>query len=584
MLLEQAVRRSARHRVHVDPPSAGLLLAAAAAALLLSATSAAEPWRFGVMGDTQWGNASDAEANPGTVAVGIVRQVNQELLRHGAKLVVQVGDLVDREANYEGLPQTPRIGLATRAEAARALAAEGVAFFPVRGNHESSATAARELQRYFPQTRGGSGAFGATDFSSPSANLEGLSYAFDFESARFVLLDQFTPTDGRASDGSRYEVGDNAIASQRRWMDSTLQARPDGTHAFVFTHKQLIGARHTDTLFGRPNRNSADQDAFVGALEAGRVGYLFTGHDHLYNRSVVASPNGASFVTQLICASNSSKFYSPGTLASHGEDPESTGGPNAGKLSKGRERPLSQELFSIGYFLVTVDGPRVTVDFFSADPRPSTADLEDVDLRTTPRLTFARRETFGYSLNGRGFVIAPGGSYEVVRDDTSAAQASGATGFRGTHAAIVDGRHRGAKEDANARRLHRAVNTGWAPAEADLASDVLTLWGMEDLAAGRGDPFTLALSAAPGTSDAPAGPLPLAIARRDAQGRWEDAARSESGEAIPRVTGPWRPGLPLGASGFDPATRTAWAVLDRGGELALVAASRGALESPSPRR
>ena len=46
----------------------------------------AEPWKFGVMTDTQWSNAADAANNPGTVAVGIINQLNQQFIDHGSEV------------------------------------------------------------------------------------------------------------------------------------------------------------------------------------------------------------------------------------------------------------------------------------------------------------------------------------------------------------------------------------------------------------------------------------------------------------------------------------------------------------------
>ena len=177
-----------------------------------------------------------------------------------------------------------------------------------------------EVQSYFPQTQGGANSVGATNFSSPSTNLAGLSYSFDYDNARFMLLDQFTPTDGKASDGSTYSQGNNAIASQQPWISSTLSSKPANTHAFVFSHKQLFGGNHTDTLFNTAASNAAAQNAFIGSLDAGNVGYLFTGHDHMHNLSVVTSPDGTSQVHQVICASDSYKFYTPVALSNHGID------------------------------------------------------------------------------------------------------------------------------------------------------------------------------------------------------------------------------------------------------------------------
>lgn len=455
------------------------LSSAAAAVLVGVAPAAAAPWSFGVMSDTQW--RTNTPDNPGTVAVGIINQLNAQFIQKDVKFVLQVGDLCDKETNYSGLPSTPRLGISSRAAAAQPLYDAGIGFWPVRGNHESSQTAATEVQTYFPQTRGLSNTFGATNFSSPSANLDGLSYTFDYANARFMLIDQFTPTDGKAADGSTYSQSNNAIASQQSWIDARLSSKPADSHVFVFTHKQLFGQNHTDTLFGKADANPDQQNAFISSLDSANVGYLFTGHDHVHNRSVVTSPDGTSKANQVICASNSYKFYTPSSLSAHGTD---TVGFNAGQLSKNREAQVAQELYSIGYYIVTVDGPRATVDFYSADPDPSTPGLVDLDLTSTPNLSFALRETFGYSLNGKQFLVPSGGDLAVVQDSY------------GTTTMQLSGTNSAVERDYNNRLLFKDINTGWTDKSGDLFSDVLTLWGTEDFGQfGESTaPFTLTLS------------------------------------------------------------------------------------------
>ena len=60
-----------------------------------AAPASAEPWKFGVMGDSQWTTADPAKANPYTVPVAIINQVNQEFIKSGVKFVIAVGDLSD---------------------------------------------------------------------------------------------------------------------------------------------------------------------------------------------------------------------------------------------------------------------------------------------------------------------------------------------------------------------------------------------------------------------------------------------------------------------------------------------------------
>jgi hypothetical protein len=325
--------------------------------------------------------------------------------------------------------------------------------------------------------------------------LSGLSYSFDYNNARFMLLDQFTPTDGKASDGSTYSTNNNAIASQQTWISSTLASKAGDEHAFVFSHKQLFGGNHTDTLFGTPASNAAQQNAFIKSMDDNKVGYLFTGHDHMHSLSSVTSPDGTSQVNQVICASDSSKFYTPVALANHGTDAAGTGYPNAGQVAKNRETPIAQDLYTSGYYIVTVQGPRVTVDFYSADSYATQPGLRAThgDLTLTPQLSFSKKETFGYSLNGKQILVASGGDLSAVQDTF------GATSMH------LGGTNTSTATDFNGRLLSKSINTGWTAKSGGLLSDALTLWGMEDLGHETTDtPFTLTMSyeTDPGYKDA----------------------------------------------------------------------------------
>ena len=111
------------------------------------------------MSDTQWKADLDGE-NPNTVAVGIIKQLNQQFIDAKVKFVIQAGDLTDKGDNAGAME--------TRAQAAQELCDAGIAFFPLRGNHESSQAAALKFQTLYPQTIGqGNCVYGAANFSSP---------------------------------------------------------------------------------------------------------------------------------------------------------------------------------------------------------------------------------------------------------------------------------------------------------------------------------------------------------------------------------------------------------------------------------
>ncbi|MHC1728727.1 MAG: metallophosphoesterase [Syntrophobacteraceae bacterium] len=345
-------------------------------AVFAAANVHAEPWRFGVMADTQWAAVDDGKS-PNTVAVGIIDQINREFIKAGVRFVIQVGDLADVYSDS---------AMDTRASAAAALYRQGIGFFPLRGNHDdprppaNPVAAAQYFRKIFPQTRGaGPHLFGASNFSSPREGLSGLSYSFDFDNARFILLDEFTAVDGKP----------NRIANQQSWISDSLFNRPDGGHVFVFGHRNLIGQSHTGTIFGKtPSDDPAGQNAFIGSLHFYGARYYISGHDHIHNRSLIKSPDGLSEVQQIICASASSKFYIPANPS-----------PDRKYNRPPREVLMSQEVNTIGYYIFTVDGPHVSVAFFSAAVAPSFNEQKRIyTIRQTPDLRFTRKETLGYSL------------------------------------------------------------------------------------------------------------------------------------------------------------------------------------------
>ncbi len=584
-------------------------------------------WSFGVMSDTQWDCADDGQ-NPNTVAAGIIQQLNREFINRGVKFVIQVGDLTDKTGRFS-TTVTKTVGGATttylttniQAIDARAIFAQplynaGIGFFPLRGNHDDGTakipgsqitvgeSTANEFVRIFSQTTGGmqnntpsrvfhipnpdsatqpfpaatSHSFSlGFNFSSPSIpGLKGLSYSFDFENARFVLLDQFTRTDGSGN-----TTTNNNILDQLPWIEAQLAGKPPRGHAFVFSHRNLIGERHIDVLFGaNPSANVPGQQIFWRSLQAHGVRYAFSGHDHLHQRSLIKSPNVAGpapVVQEIIAASNSSNFHIPygnrllpGTM-NHDSNFDT---PAYGIFNGPRETPISQELFKIGYYIVTVDGPLVTVDYYSADNTGSYFDSAAKEYRVTrtPILTFTKKETFGYSLNGKEFLVAQGQSYTNIQDS-----------FAGTTARILDGTNGDLAKDGSFRPLTKAIDTGWTSRiEGKLASNIFTLWAMSKLGRNQTDVYTLSMTydhKSSRSTDLDQGIF--IIATRNAHGHWVNAVNKNEGGTKRFVAGPWKHGYKLGTYGFDPSTHTAWAVINHNGNFAVVRSLRG---KPAPRK
>lgn len=507
-----------------------------------------EAWCFGVMSDTQWEGHSGGKM---TCATGIIDVLNQQFIDHDCKFVIQVGDLCNHERVW-GVHTMP-----TRAEHAQALYDAGIGFFPCRGNHESSASAANLLPELFPQTRGDGNLFGAENFQPAyNSRLYGLSYAFDYNNARCVMIDQFTRKDGSNFNSKHEDDYHNNAVDQIQWVDDMLSSAPQGFHSFVFSHKNLIGQGHKDNLFGRDmTSNTEARDAFITSLYRNGTGYYMGGHDHMHHRSLVSTSNGAYKVPQIITSSNSYKFYTPQSV------------------DNGGEIPLQQELYTIGYYIVTVDGPRVTVDFYSASHDHEYGSLS---LDGCPSLSiFYLRERFGYSLNGDCFEIKPGEDYSCIISSNA-----------GTTAKILDGTNSNTKTDAIGRDLFKCVNTGWSqPEESDnTAGIIFSLWGLADnLSLWRSsniplpvqdesrttDPYVLSISYDRNNIDRSrlmTGDFVLAA--RDENDQWVNAVDLNTGDrAKTFIKGPYKAGYGLGTYGVDPGSETAWAVINHEGDF-----------------
>lgn len=538
---------------------------------IAASTESGQPWKFGVMADTQWTNSAslaDPNNNPASCAVGIIRALNQQFINHGVKFVVQVGDLVDVESwnvpsSYTNDPfgNAGKSGIRTlpyRAWAAQDLYDAGIGFFPLRGNHEASKTAANELPGIFPQTTGAGNLFGVSNIiDSDNANLRGLSYAFDFGNVRIVMIDQFVRKDGSGATVA------NAAVDQVSWVDSVLADRPSDMHAFVMAHKNLSGQNHTDCLFGTKSAtttsNPTARNAFIASMENNKVGYCLGGHDHMHHRSMVYDTNNAKKTEQIICSSNSYKFYVPQT-----------------NKNDATEKVVAKEMFTVGYYIFTIDGPSVTVDFYSSTHGK---DYGDTDLSLTPaNMAFVKRERFGYSTNGKQFLVANNETYSVVQDS-----------YKGTAAKILDGVNVDTATDSdynNQREMVKTVKTGWKdmPLDGLSASAILKLWGLDDnlslwnaslagyLPAEDAeyvtDTYVLSLSydaSLVRTTQLATGRFCLAVKGDD--GEWLNAVDVNKGGTRKFVYGKWKSTYALGTYGVDPTTKTVWAVLNRDGEF-----------------
>jgi hypothetical protein len=257
-------------------------------------------------------------------------------------------------------------------------------------------------------------------------------------------------------------------------------------------------------------------------------------------------------VQNIITASDSYKFYIP-------QNPSN----DSVYDNPAREMEISQELFNIGYYIVTVDGPRVTVDYY-ASPNGCNGDCDET-YDVIP-YTFTKHETFGYSLNGKEFLVAQGQSYTTVQDS-----------FAETTALILDGSNASTAVDHIGRAFTKTIDTGWTPKtvgrwkmDDETTSDILTLWGMADLGTDQTDVYTLSMSYDHHMLlPIQLGQGLLGLATRDKKGDWVNAVDRNFGGIKKFVLGPWKPGYALGTYGIDLRTHTAWAVINYDADFAV---------------
>jgi hypothetical protein len=402
-----------------------------------------------------------------------------------------------------------------------------------------------------PQARAGAPFQLGGGFSSPDARLQGLSYSFDYNNSRFLLLDQYTPADG----------GSNSIAAQQGWLNQTLASRPAGSHAFVFSHQGLICPYQPDSLFGAYPDDSVEalftaQDAFISGLYDHGVRLHIVGHDHFHERSVSATRDGSGKqVAEVFSAPSANWLFVP-RAARPWFDPA---------LFPSSQRSIqSQDVNHIGYYLYTVDGPNVTAAYFGAEVPSTFSETGNwgsgsFEVDRTPVLTFSLRETFGYGQAGREFPIPLGATYASVVDSSGS-----------TTARILDGSNGAPALDYSGQPMAKAVNTGWRVGPVGLFGPVLSLWGLAPLgAAGKTDTYVLSLRYEPqvlGLEAVEHGWFGLAS---PSNGVWANAVERNVGGSKRFIQGPWVPAYGLGTYGIDPATRTVWAVVNHEGDFAV---------------
>jgi len=410
-------------------------------AMALTSPGKAEKWSFGVMSDTQ----QTISGGTNSVATSIIAELNKQFIAAGVHFVVQVGDLTN-----DGVGS-----LQTRLDANKPLTDAGIAFFGLRGNHDDYENQTRPFMSFFRDNY----IPGTAGYSANSVDLPGLSvsvmpgtvnYSVTYNGTKLVLWDILA---GKGTNAT--------MDAATTWVNNDL-ASSEYEHAFFFSHKNFAGQNHKDTIFGNDTAsngwtaNPTQQNNLYAALANNGVRYVMSGHDHMHYRALLESPNGQHTLNQLICGSDSTKFYYPVNGYSN------------------RETPLAQQLGMITYYIFTVNGDQVTVDAY-ATSHQGNATSNDGDIVANP--TWVRVETFGYSNSGTSFLVAGGANFNETNTSSFMDTTMTISGKNTSLTAMA-----GSQTSPQAGRpLSREINIGWMAGGEGFASDILTIWGMEDI-------------------------------------------------------------------------------------------------------
>ncbi len=265
----------------------------------------------------------------------------------------------------------------------------------VKGNHESYfwiADTREKWMKYFGKYVANASSYAplvkfvstGAEKNSDGLDSRGMTFAFEFQNAFFVLVDQYDARrDVDFNDGTVpgfFCLSDNTwkepsgeISKNKNWLDGMLTYYDSNAtrlqHAWAFGHSPLYPTGDTKYQTGGENGQGPQRDQFVSLLSKHDVEIFFCGHDHLWDHSVVKNTKAAKGYENLdglhqilvgvggADLDRDKKFTPPFT------DPRFVAGCDYTPITTeiGPETFHKHENARMGYVLVTVDGTEVTV-------------------------------------------------------------------------------------------------------------------------------------------------------------------------------------------------------------------------------
>jgi 3',5'-cyclic AMP phosphodiesterase CpdA len=205
---------------------------------------------------------------------------------------------------------------------------QGIPYYPVRGNHETYNAIHPEenpLQVWMDN-------FGNYLPQNGPAGEQGLTYAFTCGNGVFLVVDEY--------------IHDMTV--NQAWVNQQLAANAGKQQVFAIGHAPAFKLVEEECLADNP----AARDALLTSLYKAGERVFLAGHDHLSARAdvPVVDSTGAAIGTMEQIITPSGAPFSPT--------------PWDGKYLDNRVVPREYVDATMGYQLVKVDGPKVTVEFW----------------------------------------------------------------------------------------------------------------------------------------------------------------------------------------------------------------------------
>jgi outer membrane autotransporter protein len=317
----------------LKPPSLGILAAGLLMALLglglTAEVGAAESWSFAVLGD-QRDAASYGINQP------IVDAMAQQVASQNPAFVLAGGDQIRGivDSICKPLPEQ-------YTHWKTAMAPILSITYPIRGNHETYGEVNTLGPDYAKNWMDNIANVLTQIPKNGPANEVGMTYSFSRNNVFIVGLDQ-----------------DNVTAPQQvnqAWLNQQL-AGNNLPFTFVYGHYPAFAVDPTENSLAD---HKAARDAFWKSLGDSSINIYFAGHNHMYNRAEV-SVDGGPEIQQIVVGTGGAPL-----------------GPWNGQYADPRVRWENDKELSYGYSLVTVDGNKITVDFYVYNQNNNTWSIFD---------------------------------------------------------------------------------------------------------------------------------------------------------------------------------------------------------------